>query len=123
MYEFHGWISLADCFDEITSKDFEAKIESLKKMITTINSGHPSAKYFLTEINGRNSLLFDAYPNRKRFEVDDLRDLIKKILILFPYSYGSYFEIDHEKGDFETVIHYFIFNGIEKSCSTPFNRK
>ncbi|HVJ62257.1 MAG TPA: Imm7 family immunity protein [Tahibacter sp.] len=94
MYEFHGWIALAETSQEIDEGGLEQKIVRLQTLLDTLDFS-PSIAHIVIH-NGRCTLSLHAYPNRRRSEADNLRELIEHIVESMPGSYGIVYERDEQ---------------------------
>jgi len=92
MYEFHGWIRLADSPSEIDEGQLDEKCERLKSFLSSISWSSGRVELLLT--NGVYTLILHAVPNRRRSEAQDLVSIINKVISEFKGAYGVIYEYD-----------------------------
>lgn len=92
MYEFHGWITLAETPYDVDAGEYDEKYEDLRNHID--NLSWSSCMVDLLELNGRNTLIMNGYPNRRRSEANELRQLISYVSEKFTGAYGIIYEYD-----------------------------
>jgi hypothetical protein len=94
MYEFHGWIRLADSPSEIDEGALDDKTKILESMISSIE--WVNGKIDLLTANGVHTLIMNAVPNRRRDEADDLATLLSFVVDNFKGAYGIVYEYDEQ---------------------------
>lgn len=94
MYEFHGWITLAETPSDVDAGKYDEKYDALWNHIDTLNWS--SGKVDLLELNGRNTLIVNGYPNRRRSEANELKQLITYVAEIFSGAYGIIYEYDEQ---------------------------
>lgn len=94
MYEFHGWIRLAESPSEIDEGSLDEKVNLLKNCISRIEWDSGKAEVMLA--NGVYTLLVNAVPNRRRDEADELSKLISFVVDNFKGAYGIIYEYDEQ---------------------------
>lgn len=92
MYEFHGWITLAETPYDVDAGEYDEKYEALRNYIDNLNWS--SGKIELLELNGRNALIVNGYPNRRRSEANELAQLMTYVTKNFTGAYGIIYEYD-----------------------------
>lgn len=94
MYEFHGWIKLAESTSEIDEGSLESKCKKLRDVLSKIEWSSGRAELLL--LNGLYTLVLNAIPNRRRGESRELNELILLVLEEFKGAYGIIYEYDEQ---------------------------
>lgn len=94
MYEFHGWIKLAESTADIDEGKLESKCDNLKNTLKEISWSSGRAELLL--LNGLYTLVLNAIPNRRRSESVEMENLISIILENFKGAYGIIYEYDEQ---------------------------
>ena len=94
MYEFHGWIRLAESASEIDEGSLDEKVKLLENCISRIE--WDSGKVEVMLANGVYTLLVNTVPNRRRDEADELSNLISFVVDNFKGAYGIIYEYDEQ---------------------------
>ena len=94
MYEFHGWIRLAESPSEIEGEFFGEKFDALKSYVDKIEWLSGRAEILLQ--NGVYTLIVNAVPNRRGSESVDLNSLVEFVLRGFKGAYGVIYEYDEQ---------------------------
>jgi hypothetical protein len=94
VYEFHGWIRLAETSTEIDEGMLDEKVGSLNRFISTIEWSSGRAEVIL--LNGLYTLVVNAAPNRRRDEALDLLKIVEFVNENFSGAYGIIYEYDEQ---------------------------
>jgi len=94
MYEFHGWIRLAESTSEVDEGLLKIKCEKLEKILSLLEWSSGKAELLL--LNGNYTVVLNAIPNRRRGEARDLENLLKIIAQEFKGAYGVVYEYDEQ---------------------------
>lgn len=94
MYEFHGWIRLAESPSDIDEGGFDAKLALLQSAVSALDWSNGRAEIMVA--NGVATLLVDAVPNRRRDEAAELGALIALVIEHFKGAYGIVYEYDEQ---------------------------
>lgn len=92
MYEFHGWITLAETATDVDIGTFDDNYNLIRTHISRL--GWPSGVAEFLEINGRVVLVLNGYPNRRRSEAKELTELVSLVATKFKGAYGLIYELD-----------------------------
>lgn len=92
MYEFHGWIKLAESPQEIDCGDLEEKCGRLKEALAHLKWS--SGKAELLTLNGFHVLTLNGIPGRRRSEAHDLDRILTLVAQDFKGAYGVVYEYD-----------------------------
>ena len=92
MYEFHGWIKLAESARDIDEGGLERKCEELQSRLNKLN--WPSGRAEVLLLNGLYTLTLNAIPNRRRSEATELQELLRFVASEFKGAYGLVYEHD-----------------------------
>ena len=111
MYEFHGWINLAESPSEVDEGKLEQKCSELEEFIAGLDWSSGQCK--LLQMNGLYTVIVNARPNRRRSEAEELRELIKLITSEFKGAYGIVHEYD-EQGSLPAGRGVFTVNVIKR---------
>lgn len=94
MYEFHGWIKLAESTSDTDEGRLEQKCEQLRLRLNRLN--WPSGRAEILLLNGFYTLSLSAIPNRRRSESKELQELLGFITSEFKGAYGLVYEYDEQ---------------------------
>ena len=94
MYEFHGWIKLAESPSEIDEGGLDKKIENLEKVLSKFE--WLNGRCEIIAMNGTHVLVLNAALNRRRSEAENLSTVIKLIVNDFKGAYGIIYEYDEQ---------------------------
>lgn len=94
MYEFHGWIKLAESTSDYDVGGLERKCEKLRLRLDKLN--WPSGRAEVLLLNGFYTLTLHATPNRRRSESIELDELLNIVAIDFKGAYGLVYEYDEQ---------------------------
>jgi hypothetical protein len=94
LYEFHGWITLAETPYDVDVGKYNEKFDALCNYVDKLDWS--SCKIDLLELNGRNILILNGYPNRRRSEANELAQLISYVAKNFTGAYGLIYELDEQ---------------------------
>ena len=92
MYEFNGWIRIAESPAEIDAGLLDQKCNDLSRFLSQFSWG--SGKVELLTLNGSHTVQLIAVPNRRRQEAKDLNLIIDYIVENFSGAYGIIYEYD-----------------------------
>lgn len=121
MYEFHGWLALAETPHDIDDGRLDDKIARLQSLLDTLALSPSIARIVLH--NGRRTLSLHAYPNRRRTEAEHLRRVLDHVVESLPGSYGIVYERDeqhelpHGRGLFSVLV---VKKGRWQAAPDPF---
>lgn len=99
MYEFHGWVKLAESASEVDEGAFDEKCKKLRRFLDSLNWSSGSADLLL--MNGVHILTLNAVPNRRRSEASQLNELILLLTQEFKGAYGIIYEYDEQTATVE----------------------
>ena len=94
MYEFHGWIRLAESPSEIDEGELDSKCKKLQHLFSNINWSSGKAELLL--LNGGYTVVLNGIPNRRRNEAEELSQIIDYIIKNFKGAYGLVYEYDEQ---------------------------
>ena len=94
MYEFHGWIRLAESPSDIDEGGLDAKLALLQSAVAGLDWSNGRAEIMVAY--GVDTLLVNAVPNRRRDEATDLAALIALVIEHFKGAYGIVYEYDEQ---------------------------
>ena len=94
MYEFHGWIKLAESTSDFDEGGLEEKCDKLRIRLNELN--WPSGRAEVLLLNGFYVSTLNAIPNRRRSESKELEELLTFITSEFGGAYGLIHEYDDQ---------------------------
>ena len=90
MYEFHGWIGLAESPEESDAGNLQPILDELRTLLGRLDWQTASAD--LATFNGQPFLRMDGLINRRRDEADDVDDLLRFVADRLKGSWGLVYE-------------------------------
>lgn len=94
MYEFHGWLGLAESTEESEISRLQPIIDELRTLLAGFV--WPNVKVALLLLNGTYFLTITANVNRRRSEAAQIEKVIHFISERLPGSWGLLYERDDE---------------------------
>jgi hypothetical protein len=95
VYEFHGWVVLAESAEESDVGGLGAALDEVRARLE--GSGWPPANAVLGWRNGRAVLTLEGAANRPGAEAGALDELLGFVAARLPGSYGLLYERDDER--------------------------
>jgi len=94
VYEFHGWLSLAESTRESDTGDLYAALEELQALLDGFR--WPTSTVELRWLNGEPFLILQGLVNRRRYEAEDVQRVLAFVTSRLSGSYGLLFERSDE---------------------------
>lgn len=90
MYEFHGWMGLAESTEEIDDGSLAARLLELSGWLAAID--WPTSSAHLEVHNGVSFFYVNGLVNRVRRETEEVYGLLTEVARLFPGAWGLFYE-------------------------------
>ena len=90
MYEFHGWIGLAESTEEADAGHLDPLLDGLRALLAGIDWSTATVR--LSMLNGQPFLNLDGLVNRRRDEAGDVERIFGYVSEHLPGSYGLLYE-------------------------------
>ena len=90
MYEFHGWLGLAESTEEADCGNLEAAISELRDRVQALGWQTANAEVLL--LNGQFFLRLTGLVNRRRDEARNVAELLTFVSNRLPGSWGMVYE-------------------------------
>lgn len=118
MYEFHGWIGLAETTEEADAGRLDTLLDGLRALLAGIDWATGTAR--LSMLNGQPFLNLDGLVNRRRDEAEDVERIFGYVAEHLPGSYGLLYERADDLLDQEAFRVRVLARGVLTEREDPF---